>query len=119
MFATHAQKHFQERHIADVHEQSGRNACQFCERRFYKPHELKRHERKHANEKPFVCRFCEKKYHSATDKDAHERKHTGEKPFQCESCGVSFRSQALKRYHEKSHIEVLIQEYEHFDPSVV
>ncbi len=74
--------------------------CEWCEKPFKKPSELKQHRRIHTKEKPFQCEQCDKRFSVSSNLTVHRHIHTKEKPFQCEQCGKRFnRPSNLTRHH--------------------
>eukprot|EP01028_Stygiella_incarcerata_P003505 TRINITY_DN1705_c0_g1_i1.p1 TRINITY_DN1705_c0_g1~~TRINITY_DN1705_c0_g1_i1.p1 ORF type:complete len:566 (+),score=132.84 TRINITY_DN1705_c0_g1_i1:204-1901(+) len=66
---------------------------------------VKRLQRGHTAEKPFICDFpgCEKTFARRCDLLTHKRTHTGERPYECTTCGKRFTTCSNLRRHEKTH----------------
>ena len=50
-------------------------ACKLCEKTFLKVWELKKHERNHADIRPYSCRFCTLTFKLSTHAKRHEVVH--------------------------------------------
>ncbi|ODV87733.1 hypothetical protein CANARDRAFT_188793, partial [[Candida] arabinofermentans NRRL YB-2248] len=57
--------------------------CDLCNKVFYKPYNLKSHQKTHSTEKPFPCKHCNKPFARSHDRRRHERLHEDEKKFKC------------------------------------
>ena len=55
------------------------------------------------DKKTYGCHFCEKTFFSPFHVRRHERIHTGEKPYSCEICGKSFNDKGNYSKHVARH----------------
>ncbi|XP_074657199.1 uncharacterized protein LOC141910365 [Tubulanus polymorphus] len=51
--------------------------------------------------KKYKCQFCDKRFNSPTELKRHERVHTGEKPFKCPMCELRFTQKSNRKGHMK------------------
>ncbi|KAJ2942538.1 hypothetical protein O0L34_g2006 [Tuta absoluta] len=109
--------------------------CDQCSKAFKTNAELKRHERSHTKERPFICASCgnsytqlshlqehNSKHHSAKEKsikceecfstfyrkcdlERHMKTHTGERPWKCELCPKAFTQKGNLVMHIKVHAD--------------
>lgn len=78
-------------------------ACQICGKTFVDENRLRKHEKLHSAERPFVCEICSKAFTTQAHLKEHLKIHTGFKPYRCDACGKSFiRAPDLKK-HERVH----------------
>uniref|UniRef100_A0A8C5KRK3 Zinc finger and BTB domain-containing protein 14 n=1 Tax=Jaculus jaculus TaxID=51337 RepID=A0A8C5KRK3_JACJA len=78
-------------------------ACQACGKTFSDEGRLRKHEKLHTADRPFVCEMCMKGFTTQAHLKEHLKIHTGYKPYSCEVCGKSFiRAPDLKK-HERVH----------------
>jgi len=79
--------------------------CTVCSQTFSYNSDLKRHIRKHSQEKNFICEECGKGYKHKSDLIFHiESKHrVSEATFLCEICGKAFKSVRNVKQHKKTH----------------
>eukprot|EP00035_Acanthoeca_spectabilis_P021366 m.437819 g.437819 ORF g.437819 m.437819 type:complete len:319 (-) comp18164_c0_seq1:188-1144(-) len=77
--------------------------CEWCQKPFKYPSQLKEHIRVHTREKPYPCTFCSKAFSHSSALTQHERIHTGEKPFKCQHCDKSFSQSSNLKRHERVH----------------
>lgn len=78
-------------------------ACQVCGKSFVDENRLRKHEKLHSADRPFVCEICTKAFTTQAHLKEHLKIHTGFKPYRCEACGKSFiRAPDLKK-HERVH----------------
>ncbi|GMT15720.1 hypothetical protein PFISCL1PPCAC_7017, partial [Pristionchus fissidentatus] len=50
----------------------------------------------------YECSFCEKKFDRLSNKKKHELIHTGERPYQCGNCSMTFRQKTHLLAHESA-----------------
>jgi uncharacterized C2H2 Zn-finger protein len=87
-----------------------RASCSFpgCGASFNRQFSLKRHMKKHDQNRSFQCPFtqCGKLFAEKSTLTRHERTHTGERPYVCQlpNCGMSFADRTNIRRHQKSHV---------------
>ncbi|MBN3302682.1 zinc finger and BTB domain-containing protein 14 [Amia ocellicauda] len=78
-------------------------ACQVCGKTFIDENRLRKHEKLHSAERPFICEMCTKAFTTHAHLKEHLKIHTGYKPYRCDVCGKSFiRAPDLKK-HERVH----------------
>lgn len=77
--------------------------CQFCEKIFKRPWNLKLHQRTHTGYRPFVCRICQKKFIQASDLRKHVNIHLDSPPFTCRLCQKTFTYSSSLKTHERTH----------------
>ncbi len=78
-------------------------ACQVCGKSFVDENRLRKHEKLHSADRPFVCEICTKAFTTQAHLKEHLKIHTGFKPYRCDACGKSFiRAPDLKK-HERVH----------------
>ncbi|MBN3284650.1 ZBT14 protein, partial [Polyodon spathula] len=78
-------------------------ACQVCGKAFIDENRLRKHEKLHSAERPFICEMCNKAFTTHAHLKEHLKIHTGYKPYRCDVCGKSFiRAPDLKK-HERVH----------------
>eukprot|EP00038_Savillea_parva_P030927 m.81569 g.81569 ORF g.81569 m.81569 type:complete len:332 (+) comp9411_c0_seq1:345-1340(+) len=77
--------------------------CEWCQKPFKYPSQLKEHIRVHTREKPYPCTFCSKAFSHSSALTQHERIHTGEKPFKCSHCNKAFSQSSNLKRHERVH----------------
>ncbi|XP_017473842.1 PREDICTED: zinc finger protein 177-like isoform X1 [Rhagoletis zephyria] len=78
--------------------------CKICGFAVTDIHNLRGHEKRHSNIKPYTCLKCDKAFYTRTELNTHTRRHNGEKPFVCSYCGKSFITAAILTRHEKRHL---------------
>ena len=80
---------------------------QDCGKEFPRRADLIRHERSHANDRPYVCKHtgCFKAFTQRSALTVHERIHTGKKPYHCRhpQCDKSFSDSSSLARHRKLH----------------
>ncbi|KAJ8418819.1 hypothetical protein AAFF_G00003180 [Aldrovandia affinis] len=78
-------------------------ACQVCGKNFIDENRLRKHEKLHSVDRPFICEICTKAFTTQAHLKEHLKIHTGFKPYRCDVCGKSFiRAPDLKK-HERVH----------------
>lgn len=78
-------------------------ACQVCGKTFLDENRLRKHEKLHSADRPFICEICTKAFTTQAHLKEHLKIHTGFKPYRCDACGKSFiRAPDLKK-HERVH----------------
>jgi len=94
-------------HIDKKHKKTVFN-CKFtgCTGVFTTLANMKRHEKLHSGEKPYICPVtaCGKGFARKYDLKVHSRTHTKEKPYQCnvETCAKKFSRVSSLREHERN-----------------
>ncbi|XP_036339130.1 zinc finger protein 177-like [Rhagoletis pomonella] len=78
--------------------------CRICGFAVSGAHNLRGHEQRHTNVKPFTCLKCDKAFYTRTELNTHTRRHNGDKPFVCAYCGKSFITAGMLTMHEKRHL---------------
>ena len=98
-------------------------ACTFpgCDRVMTSKFSLKRHLRRHSDNKAFPCTVCKRKFSDSTALRRHKRIHTGEKPYRCRwhGCGKSFSDGSNVKRHEATHVKKGAQPFRCFAPDCV
>ncbi|CAH0558348.1 unnamed protein product [Brassicogethes aeneus] len=82
-----------ESHIKQKHDESCKKIiCPLCGYSTVSKHDLKRHERFHTNEKPYVCNFegCTKAYKTSSALSHHKKTHLNIRNYRCDICEKCF-----------------------------
>ncbi|XP_058458524.1 gastrula zinc finger protein XlCGF8.2DB-like [Malaya genurostris] len=77
--------------------------CNYCGRRFKRPHEKVKHERIHTGERPYCCDICGKRFRISNCLTIHLRTHEDTRPFVCPYCKKRFKVQSAYNHHLKTH----------------
>ncbi|XP_044004380.1 zinc finger protein 716-like isoform X2 [Aphidius gifuensis] len=77
--------------------------CQYCPKRFRRPHEKVKHERIHTGEKPHICEVCGKTFRVSFCLTLHMRTHTGVRPYECKVCNKKFKASSVYNHHVLTH----------------
>lgn len=76
--------------------------CTICNKAFSIKSQFQYHV--HSHTKPFTCEYCQKRFSRVFDLKRHWRIHTGQKPYTCNLCDYTARfHSALKSHLEKKH----------------
>ncbi|NWH91055.1 ZSC32 protein, partial [Aegithalos caudatus] len=70
-------------------------------RKFQTSSYLLRHQRIHADERPFRCPDCRMGFRYNSNLVIHI--HSGERPYECPQCGKSFSQSSTLTAHQRSH----------------
>ncbi|XP_055386912.1 zinc finger protein 675-like [Condylostylus longicornis] len=79
------------------------NICKFCEKRFLRFDQLKKHLLIHTGEKPYKCKICPVSFSVSSNLKEHIlTRHTEGLNLKCsyENCDKVFKTKARRRYHE-------------------
>lgn len=87
----------------EVFEESDKNACKICHKRFHSQCAVEIHMRVHNGERPYPCTQCNKSFTQRGNLEAHSRLHSGEKPFHCTLCDSKFRQKGQLKTHLLRH----------------
>jgi KRAB domain-containing zinc finger protein len=80
--------------------------CAVCFREFAMSSDLKKHTKKHKEEKRYKCETCGKVFNRNSNMLKHVRIHTGERPYSCQHCGKNFsRNDVLMRHIKRLHTD--------------
>ncbi|MCJ1307681.1 hypothetical protein MMC25_001329 [Agyrium rufum] len=72
-----------------------------CKRRFGRKENARAHIQTHLDDRQFACNFCDGRFVRAHDLKRHSKIHTGDKPHEC-PCGQRFnRHDALTRHRQR------------------
>ncbi|KAL8591698.1 hypothetical protein ACOMHN_061790 [Nucella lapillus] len=76
--------------------------CEICRREFCNSNSLDDHLKRRHSEGPkdFKCDQCDMCFFLAKDLKVHQIKHTDDRPYVCEACGETFRWNASFREHK-------------------
>ncbi|XP_053685907.1 zinc finger protein 595-like [Sabethes cyaneus] len=77
--------------------------CNYCGKRFKRPHEKVKHERIHTGERPYCCDICGKRFRISNCLTIHLRTHEDSRPFVCSYCKKRFKVQSAYNHHLKTH----------------
>ncbi|XP_055533376.1 zinc finger protein 700-like [Wyeomyia smithii] len=80
--------------------------CNYCGKRFKRPHEKVKHERIHTGERPYCCDICGKRFRISNCLTIHLRTHEDSRPFVCPYCKKRFKVQSAYNHHLKTHSSV-------------
>ena len=82
-------------------------ACLECQQVFSTRFSLKRHEKLHKGDRPFICPNpdCKRPFSEKCSLIRHLRTHTGERPYQCSfpNCRRTFADRTNHKRHEMTH----------------
>uniref|UniRef100_A0A2K5CQW0 Zinc finger and BTB domain containing 14 n=1 Tax=Aotus nancymaae TaxID=37293 RepID=A0A2K5CQW0_AOTNA len=78
-------------------------ACQAWGKTFSDKGRLRKHEKLHTADRPFVCEMCTKGFTTQAHLKEHLKIHTGYNPYSCEVCGKSFICAPDLKKHESFH----------------
>lgn len=92
-------------HMNYVHNGDRPLKCNFCEKRFYRSHDLKMHINIHLNIKSYICDECGRQFNHVSNLIRHQRSHTGVCPYVCDICKQRFSQTVSLRQHYKQHME--------------
>ena len=73
--------------------------CRYCQKVFWRPADVRQHERTHTGERPYRCSVCTMTFRQKTTLDQHMIRHTGEKKFVCQMCEKKFGRKFQLRRH--------------------
>lgn len=77
--------------------------CDLCNVAFKAPFQLKRHNRKHTQERNYACTYCEKRFIDKATLDRHFVVHFRERNVECKFCGKRFQSNLGLQNHVGIH----------------
>ncbi|XP_068156417.1 zinc finger protein 771-like [Drosophila tropicalis] len=77
--------------------------CPHCTKTFEQKSYLRKHMKRHTDEKSFICPTCDKSFFFKTHLVTHMRVHTGERKFKCQDCSLSFAHNYHLKDHQKIH----------------
>lgn len=77
--------------------------CTVCEEVFKKAADLRKHAKKHVENRPFACEECGKTFVKRKNLTAHALVHVELKPFECPECSKCFAIQHRLKAHMELH----------------
>lgn len=78
-------------------------SCDFCNKTFCYPSDLKHHRRWHTQERTHVCGICGKAFVTRSHLRRHELMHLDVQPSVCHICGYKTSRSAYMKVHMKMH----------------
>lgn len=98
-------KHTAQSNVKQITDQTAGTGypCNYCGKRFKRPHEKVKHERIHTGERPYACELCGKRFRVSSCLTTHLRTHGDSRPFVCPHCKKRFKVQSAYNHHLLTH----------------
>ncbi|CEF63861.1 Zinc finger, C2H2 domain and Zinc finger C2H2-type/integrase DNA-binding domain and Zinc finger, C2H2-like domain-containing protein [Strongyloides ratti] len=82
-----------------------KHGCGFCEKKFTRPADVRRHERIHTGERPYACRICNSSFKTRHQLTQHYAIHDNAQPseFICEVCRKAYFTKGALTLHLRTH----------------